>query len=143
MQQLKACGILCFRYHPQKQFLLMRRHSGGYDLPKGHIEAGETEQACALRELEEETGITAEQLILDPDFRFTTRYDPRYKRFKGERVEKTVVIFLAQLTEEVEIEVTEHPAFQWVDWQPGLEIEKRTIDDLLREVEAFWDTPEE
>lgn len=139
MRQLKACGVLCFRTRPQKQFLLMRRHSGGYDLPKGHVEEGETERVCALRELEEETGITAAQLTIDPDFRFTASYNPRYKRFKGEQVHKTVVIFLGQLNTEVEITLTEHKGFEWIDWEPGLKIEKRTVNDLLRSVEEFWD----
>lgn len=39
-------------------WLMMRRH-GRWDLPKGHIEAGETPEVCAERELLEETGIVA------------------------------------------------------------------------------------
>ncbi len=42
-------------------YLLINRN-GIWDLPKGHQEAGETIQTCALREVEEETGV--EGLIL-------------------------------------------------------------------------------
>ena len=42
-------------------YLLIRRNDL-WDLPKGHQEAGETIQTCALREVEEETGV--EGLIL-------------------------------------------------------------------------------
>ncbi len=42
-------------------YLLINRN-GLWDLPKGHQEAGETIQTCALREVQEETGVN--QLIL-------------------------------------------------------------------------------
>jgi mutator protein MutT len=48
------------------QVLLGRRrhdrvsHPGVWDLPGGHLEAGESLQAALMRELEEELGITAE-----------------------------------------------------------------------------------
>ena len=56
MQQLKSCGVLVFRDEPSLSFLLME-HTQRLDLPKGHVDPGESEIECALRELEEETGI--------------------------------------------------------------------------------------
>ncbi|MGL4880559.1 MAG: NUDIX domain-containing protein, partial [Waterburya sp.] len=50
MEKVKSCGIICFTRTQQPSFLLMKR-SHRYDLPKGHIEPGETELQCALREL--------------------------------------------------------------------------------------------
>ncbi len=41
---------------------LMINRNGLWDLPKGHQEAGETIQTCALREVQEETGV--DRLIL-------------------------------------------------------------------------------
>ena len=38
---------------------LMIRRNGRWDLPKGHLEAGESLAACAEREIAEETGIAA------------------------------------------------------------------------------------
>lgn len=38
---------------------LMMRRNGRWDLPKGHLEAGESLEACAEREIAEETGIEA------------------------------------------------------------------------------------
>lgn len=40
------------------QWLMIRRN-GRWDLPKGHLEAGESLAACAEREIAEETGIAA------------------------------------------------------------------------------------
>ena len=89
-----------------------------YDLPKGHVDAGETEMQCALRELVEETGIAADDIVVDPDFRFTLQYSVRYKRTNFQEQQKTLVIFLGQLQRNVEIALTEHKGYQWVDWNP-------------------------
>jgi len=46
---------------PHWQVAMMRRtDNGGWDLPKGHLEEGETIQQAALREVEEEVGLQAE-----------------------------------------------------------------------------------
>ena len=42
--------------------LLMIFRRGFWDLPKGKLDAGETMEACALREVEEETGVGYLQL---------------------------------------------------------------------------------
>ncbi len=39
---------------------LMIRRNGRWDLPKGHIEPGETPDRCAVREISEETGVEAQ-----------------------------------------------------------------------------------
>ena len=88
MGKLKSCGFLIFRDIPNHEtekdssdqsnshlpaasdhvsFLLLK-HPNRWDLPKGHVDPGETNKECALRELEEETGIQAQDLIIDPDF---------------------------------------------------------------------------
>ncbi|MCA9163702.1 MAG: NUDIX domain-containing protein, partial [Planctomycetales bacterium] len=61
---LKSCGFLILRTEPELSFLLMK-HVDRWDLPKGHVDAGEDELTCALRELEEETSLRADQLRLD------------------------------------------------------------------------------
>ena len=38
---------------------LMIHRNGRWDLPKGHLEAGESVERCAEREIEEETGVAA------------------------------------------------------------------------------------
>lgn len=58
----KSCGVLPYRVNnAEKEFLLVYEHfSQCWSLPKGHMEAGEMEVQTALRELFEETGLTAE-----------------------------------------------------------------------------------
>lgn len=57
----KSCGVLPYRIiEGHREFLLVyETYSKCWSLPKGHIEAGETEEQTALRELLEETGLTA------------------------------------------------------------------------------------
>ena len=50
---VKSCGFLVIRGRPIREFLLMR-HDDRWDIPKGHVDEGESEMQCALRELEEE-----------------------------------------------------------------------------------------
>lgn len=135
MSDLKACGVLVFRSQPQPQFLLMR-HPTRWDLPKGHVDPGEDELTCALRELEEETGITRNGIKLDPDFRFTLQYDVQYERTGGEKLRKTLVIFLGRLVGDHTIAITEHEGFEWFDWAPPHDIQEQTINPLLAAVAA-------
>ena len=131
----KSCGFLIVRGQPIREFLLMR-HADRWDLPKGHVDLGETELECALRELHEETGITADDIEPIDGFRFTHRYQVRGKR-DNELRDKTLIVFLARLMRDVPIEPTEHGGFQWFAWNPPHQIQARTIDPLLAELEHF------
>ena len=43
-------------YSPAGEILMIHRN-GRWDLPKGHMESGESTAQCALREVEEECGV--------------------------------------------------------------------------------------
>lgn len=57
----KSCGVLPWREAAggREYLLVFEQFSQCWSLPKGHMEAGETEAETALRELFEETGLTA------------------------------------------------------------------------------------
>lgn len=54
--RVEAAGGAVFT--PDGRLLMMRRR-GKYDLPKGHLEQGESLEECAVREVLEETGVAA------------------------------------------------------------------------------------
>jgi 8-oxo-dGTP pyrophosphatase MutT (NUDIX family) len=136
MNQVRSCGVLVMRRQPELSFLLMR-HANRWDLPKGHVDEGETDLECALRELREETGIRDRDIELDDRFQFVTEYDVRDSRFPGEISHKTLRIFLGWLRRDVEIQLSEHLGFEWFTWQPTHCIQTTTIDPLLAAVELY------
>lgn len=133
--EVKSCGFLIVRGEPVREFLLMR-HADRWDLPKGHLDPGESERACALRELEEETGIRQEDIEIFDDFRFTLQYP--VQTLRDGVADKTLVIFLARLRRDVPIQPTEHGDFCWFAWSPPHHIQARTIDPLLAAVERYF-----
>jgi 8-oxo-dGTP pyrophosphatase MutT (NUDIX family) len=106
---------------------LDRRGKLRWSLPKGHVEAGETTEDAAIREVAEETGITGR--VVAPlgtiDFWFVA---------DGRRIHKTVHHFLlmaqgGELSDE-DIEVEE------VEWVPLAQLASRlAYDDERRLVE--------
>ncbi|MFT5687003.1 MAG: bis(5'-nucleosidyl)-tetraphosphatase [Myxococcota bacterium] len=130
MHSVRSAGVLLSRTSPTRQVLLLR-HADRFDLPKGHVEAGESDVGAALRELWEETGIPAEAIELDEARRYSVTYQTPYKRRGGAVVEKTVVIFAARLLVETPLRLTEHAAGGWVDWRAGLTTGNPTIDGAL------------
>ncbi len=135
MAEQKSCGFLIVRGEPVREFLLMQ-HLDRWDLPKGHVDAGETEMQCALRELHEETGLTAADIEPVEGFRFTLQYPVKNKR-TADIDDKTLVVFLARARDTVSINPSEHPGYQWFPWQPPHRIQTQTIDPLLAAVEEF------
>ena len=109
-----------------------RRGRLAWSLPKGHVEAGETTEQAAIREISEETGITGE--VLAPlgaiDFWFMT---------PEKRVHKTVHHFLLRAVDgelsDADVEVVE------VAWVPLPEVAGRLryVDErrLLSRVEEL------
>ena len=103
----KSCGVLPYRLVDRTmEFLIVyETYSQCWSLPKGHMEAGETEEQTALRELFEETGLTT-TLIGD---RFASIQYPISPISK-----KQVVFFLGQVDGDPKPRPGEIERFKWI-----------------------------
>jgi bis(5'-nucleosidyl)-tetraphosphatase len=118
-----SAGIVLFRKEGSKKlFLLLHYPSGHWDFVKGKMEKGESTHQTAIREAEEETGIT--------DITFIEKFEEWIEynfKYQGELVQKKVVFFLAETkTEEVKIS-HEHSGYTWMDYNSSME--KTTFDN--------------
>lgn len=103
----KSCGVLAYRrVGGHREFLLVfEAFSQCWSLPKGHMEAGETQAQTALRELYEETGLTAE---LDLDRWAVIEYPI------SSFARKQVVFYLGEVTGTPRAREGEIEACKWV-----------------------------
>lgn len=105
--QRKSCGVLPYRQTKRgKEFLIVfEQFSQCWSLPKGHMEAGESERQTALRELYEETGLTAQ---LDTERSAVIEYaiSPVGR--------KQVVFFLGQICGTPRVREGEIERYRWV-----------------------------
>ncbi len=129
MRKEKSCGALILnRAESGWQLLLTQNRNGGHwAFPKGHVEEGETEKETALREVEEETGLS---ITINTDFRTQTQYSP------AAGVLKDVIYFLSVTNEtKTKRQVEEIDAICWV---PLLQAEKKVTferdKEIIREV---------
>ncbi len=134
-----SSGFLLFRKQKRLQFLLMK-HSTRWDLPKGHLDRGETKEQAAMRELSEETGLQASDVWLDPSFVFENRYWVSYKRNADKKQLKELTIYLGFLVHNKPIVTTEHEGYAWFDWSPPHQIQAETIDPLLARVGLHFES---
>ena len=88
-----SCGmVLVTRENGEVRYLLIQNENGICGLPKGHVEAGETETETALREVWEETSVRPE---LIPGF----REEIRYSMSNGN--DKKVVFYLGRFSQQM------------------------------------------
>lgn len=103
----KSCGVVPYRVADgETQYLIVyEQFSQCWSLPKGHMEAGETETETALRELFEETGLTAE---LDTEKNAVIEYPI------SPIARKQVVFFSGRVSGTPRIRQGEIERFRWV-----------------------------
>lgn len=104
-----SSGVIVFRTTRDKiEYLVLKGRTGDWEFPKGGIEDDEEYQQTALRELEEETGIT--EVKLYPDFKDEYSY---HFYSNNEKIQKTVHLFVGHSFQASVDLSKEHSDHQW------------------------------
>ena len=131
-----SCGAVVFtRMEGQPHYVLVRANNqpeGCHGFPKGHMEAGETEEQTALREIYEEVGLRVRLL---PGFRAVTEYALPYPP----DTRKRVVFFLAEYEgQQTTVQESELAAVTIAPWPQALELtEYADSKRILTEAHEF------
>lgn len=116
MIQERSCGAVVYRITATGVQILLQQHKNGghWSFPKGHVEAGETDEQTALREISEETGLT---VALNTEFRAVNTFSPK------EGVMKDVIYFagLAEPDAALTAQEEEVTALGWFSPAPALQ----------------------
>ena len=133
-----SSGIIVFRrVLGQRLYLLLHYHYRGdyWDFPRGNIREDETPKEAAIRETEEETGLSANQLRIMEGFEEHAKW---FYRLEGQTVHKQVTYFLAE-TENENVNISEeHVGAKWLSYEDALNLLKyRNSKKLLKKAEDF------
>lgn len=136
----KSAGAIIFRREADNIYYLLLHYPSSsrsskeyWDLPKGHVEKGESDIEAAKREVREETGL--EDIGIIGGFKETIKY---FFRFEGKNIFKIVVFYLAEAkTEKVKIS-SEHIGYKWLPYEEALkQLTYKNAKDILKKSRNF------
>ena len=110
----RSCGAVVFRkINEDYRYLLIRnRRSSNWSFPKGHVEAGESQEDTAMREVLEETGL---HINIIPGFISKSQYSIQ------NRIQKTVQLYVATTNDtQTRIQAEEIEDYIWLTYENAL-----------------------
>lgn len=133
-----SSGIIIFRRALDKRLYLLLHYQfkGDYwDFPRGNLKEKETLRQAAIRETNEETGLSEDDLIIIEGFEEKVRW---YYRLHNKPVNKYVTYLLAE-TKRKEIRISkEHAGFKWLIFEDALRLLRyNNSKKLLLQSEKF------
>lgn len=128
-----SAGFILFKGDGIRKYLLLKHGIDYWNFPKGKLESGESDLDAAIRELNEETGITNIE-ILD-GFEDTFGYSFLVKEGL---IKKVVKMFLAKyLNGSINLS-NEHEEYEWFDFKDALNILKfNNIRNALKVADKY------
>lgn len=131
--QIPVCGAIIYRNSLKKEWLVVKSpYALRYGFPKGKMNHGESEQACAIREVYEETGLSIDGLVNN-----NKSSSIEFLHGRGRKVKFFIVTLQdnhaePQAPEEGNLEISET---RWLPCDSCLDMyvaESKTALDLLR-----------
>lgn len=125
----RSAGAIIYSNNDKNlMYLLLKKHDGKYDLPKGHLEEGEDDFKAAKREIFEETGLKPEIL------QFFSKEVSYFFTEKGRTIKKTVRYFIGKSHNENIRISKEHESYEWVNKEDFIKkIKYKDMMPLLKE----------
>lgn len=116
-----AYGVIVFYEENETvYYLILKQVQGHWSFPKGHAEKGETEMQTALRELEEETGITDVTLVSEGQ---KIKDEYIIKPDSPKPINKIVEFYIGQVSnKDVTMQDGEIFEFKWITAEEGNDI---------------------
>jgi len=140
MIEATSAGAILFRdSRGKREYLLLKSRPGDWEFPKGGVEGEEELQQTAIREVEEEAGISDFRLLDG----FRRDYDYVFQA-NGDTIHKTVHLFVAESSETSADLSHEHSDHQWRDYEQAINtVTQDGPRDVLRDAHDFLDDKEE
>jgi 8-oxo-dGTP pyrophosphatase MutT (NUDIX family) len=133
MKKVQSSGIVLVRFENDVPLLLLMRAYSYWDFPKGGIEENENKLTAAIREVQEETGIT------ELDFKWGKSY---YETESYGKNKKVVFYFIANTTQSdivmgisPQLGTPEHEEYKWVTFEEAKELTVERINKVISWVE--------
>lgn len=127
----KSCGAVLFTLIDGKRYyILIKNMSGHVGFPKGHVEFGEDENATALREVYEETGVTTKLI---------SGFRESYSYLINGFVRKEAVYYVAPFNrDDVKMDIMEISEYKLVTFEEAISILNYPHDrNVLRRANDF------
>jgi len=134
IKEVSAGAVICRIENGVRLFLLLLHEfkTKYWEFPRGKIEGNETLKETAIREVEEETGIT--DLEITDGFEETIEW---YFKRKGDTVFKKATYFLAE-TKTKEVVLSEELDYTWLPYEEALDkITHKNEKEVLKKAQEF------
>lgn len=134
-RQERSAGFILFRDDaPGKRVYLLLDYGRHWDYAKGHVEKGETDLDAAVRELKEETGIKAPEVVDG----FTHEIEYFFRSSKHGLIKKSVIFFLAKTESRDVILSEEHIGYEYLDYEAAMKrLTYANAREALRKANEF------
>lgn len=131
-----SAGVVVVRYFDGEPKFLLLRAFNYWDFPKGMLDPGEEPLAAAIREVEEETGLTGLDFRWGHAFEETEPYGSKPKIARYYVAESKAGE--AHLPVSAELGRPEHDEFRWMSYEEAKELLVPRVRAILDWAHAVW-----